>query len=122
MYICTANQIGKRFLFGLTVGSITGLSFGVVNVMRDSNAIRQKSSVSTNILLQHAGKFGGFFASYHGIRKVLKLYVDQTPEMNVATAAVLCTTPLVVMSSLRPMMPYAIMMIGLDAINGIHDI
>ena len=116
------NLIGRRALFGLLVGSLTGASFSAINVVRDSNAMRQKTSVLTNTILQHGLKFGGFFASYHGIRKALKLYVDQPAEMNVSTAAVATMFPLVVVPSLRPMVPYAIMMIGLDAINGIHDI
>jgi hypothetical protein len=82
----------------------------------------KKSTIATNRIFMYAGKFGGFFALYHGTRKVLKLYVEQPAEMNVATATALSTSPLIILPSLRPMVPYAIMLIALDAINGINDI
>jgi hypothetical protein len=42
--------------------------------------------------------------------------------MNVFTAAGCSLVPLAVVPTLRPVIPYAIMLIGLDAINGINDI
>lgn len=63
-----------------------------------------------------------FFGSYHGIRKVLKLYNPQPPEVNVLMAAVMCISPLIVVPKLRPLIPYSVMLVGLDALNGINDI
>ena len=63
-----------------------------------------------------------FFGAYHGIRKALKLYVPLAPEMNVAAAAAACFVPMSLMPTMRPMIPYGIMMVILDAVNGINDI
>ena len=114
--------IAKRVAFGGVCGSITGATFGFVDVLRDSKAMSQNPRVATARIMQYTGKFGGFFASYHGLRKVLKLYYPQSAEMNVLMATGISVVPLIVMPSLRPMIPYAIMLIGLDAINGINDI
>lgn len=81
-----------------------------------------KKSVATAKVLRYAGLFGGFFASYHGIRKTLHLYNPQPPEINVFSSAVLCLTPCVFSPALRPLIPYGIMLIGLDAINGLEDL
>jgi len=63
-----------------------------------------------------------FFGAYHGVRKVLGIFTPLTAEWNVAAAAAICLTPLAVAPLLRPMVPYGIVMIGLDAINGLNDI
>lgn len=68
------------------------------------------------------GYFFSFFGAYHGTRTVLKLYLHQKSEENILTSAVICLTPLIVFGKLRPMIPYGIMLIGLDAINGLNDI
>jgi hypothetical protein len=62
-----------------------------------------------------------FFGAYHGLRKVLRLTVAQPAEMNVATAGVITIAPMVMVPSFRPMVPYGVMMIVLDAINGLND-
>lgn len=102
-----------------------------------------KASVATQKILRFTFRFGGsvnilqnfnsqfsivkyvffysFFGSYHAIRKTLKLYFPQKAEENVMTAAALSITPLIVFPALRPMIPYSLMMIGLDAFNGLYD-
>lgn len=63
-----------------------------------------------------------FFASYHGYRKALHTYYPQPMENNIMAAAVLSLTPLVVLPTLRMMVPYSVMLIALDCINGINDL
>jgi hypothetical protein len=64
-----------------------------------------------------------FFGSYHGLRKTLRIVLpEQAMEENLATAGVITITPLALVPSMRPMVPYAIMMIVLDAINGLNDV
>ena len=116
------SSISRRAAFGLVSGSLTGACFGFVDVLRDSKAMTKNPKVATKKVLQFTAKFGCFFAGYHGTRKVLKLYYPQAPEMNVFTAASICVSPLIIIPSLRPMIPYAIMMVGLDALNGMNDI
>ena len=80
------------------------------------------TKIATSKVLRYSVLFGGFFASYHGTRKALNLYVQQPPENNVALASIMVLSPLVILPSLRPLIPYGIMLIGIDAINGIDDI
>lgn len=62
------------------------------------------------------------FGFYHGMRKSLALYVPMEPEMNVTIAAVTTISPMIVLPNLRPMIPYAVVMIIMDAINGLNDV
>jgi hypothetical protein len=79
-------------------------------------------SVATAKVMRFAGLFGSFFGSYHAVRKTFALYNPQPPETNTMLAAAVCVTPLVVVSKLRPLIPYGILLIGLDAMNGLNDI
>jgi hypothetical protein len=56
------------------------------------------------------------------MRKTLKFYVPLDPEMNVGIAAGSCLAPMALLPKLRPLIPYALVMIGTDVINGIDDI
>ena len=49
------------------------------------------------------------------------MYNPQPPEVNMVTASFLSLAPLVVVGSLRAMLPYGVMLIVLDALNGIND-
>jgi hypothetical protein len=62
-----------------------------------------------------------FFGCYHGVRTILKLNYPQPVGDNVLTSAALCMVPLIAMPTLRPMIPYGIMLIGLDAINDLNN-
>ena len=118
-YYKDADQIGRRVAFGLICGSLTGLCFGTVDILRDTKAMTAKKSIATAKLMRYTGLFGGFFASYHGIRKTLMTYYPQPIENNVVLSAAICVTPLIAFPALRPLIPYSIMLIGLDAINGL---
>ena len=58
-----------------------------------------------------------FFGAYHAARKVLHLTVPQNKETNILTAACLSIAPLVAIGSLRPMVPYSVMLVAIDAFN-----
>lgn len=62
-----------------------------------------------------------FFGAYHGSRKALQLAVPLPKESNMITAAALCITPLVAMGSLRPLIPYAVMLVAIDAFNELNE-
>ncbi len=115
------TKIGKRGLFGLICGTMTGFCFGVVDIVRDPKAIKTKSIEASKKLFRYSSTFGAFFAGYHGLRETLKLYVPMPPEENVTTAAIVSLLPLVVIPSLRKNLPYAFVMICIDVFNGIND-
>jgi hypothetical protein len=66
--------------------------------------------------------YDSFFAAYHGARKTLRVFVPLSPEMNIAVAGLFSCTPIAIVPTLRPMFPFALVMIGLDAYNGLNDV
>eukprot|EP01038_Epipyxis_sp_PR26KG_P012962 gene12962-17378_t len=116
-----AIEIARRTGFGVVCGSLTGAAFGAVDVLRDHKAMTGKANIATSKMIRFTGLFAGFFGSYHGIRKTLQFYNPQPAEVNVTAAGTVCIIPLIAIGSLRPMIPYAIMLVALDAINGIND-
>jgi hypothetical protein len=58
-----------------------------------------------------------FFGAYHAARKVLQITVPQNRETNMITAAAVCITPLIAIGSLRPLVPYSVMLVAIDAFN-----
>lgn len=60
-----------------------------------------------------------FFGAYHGVRKTLHLYNPQPPEVNVGIAAAITLAPLVAVPKFRGLLPYGVIMIILDAVNGV---
>ena len=117
------KALGKRGAFGLVCGGLSGAAFGFIDILRDAKAMSQKKSIATAKMFQYTYKCGGFFASYHATRKALKLYYDpnQSNPENMGMAAGLTVAPLITFGSLRPMLPYAAVLIALDAINGWDD-
>jgi hypothetical protein len=101
---------------------MTGIAFGTVDILRDPKSMTAKKAVATAKVLKYGALFGGFFATYHGVRKTMALYNPQPPEINVITSAAISLTPLFFLPSMRPLIPYGMMLIGLDAINGLDDL
>ena len=64
----------------------------------------------------------GLFGTYHGLRKALHIYYPQPIEENILTASCCTVFPLVAFNSLRPLIPYAVMLIALDAVSGSNDL
>lgn len=71
-------------------------------------------------LLVYLTHLVSFFGAYHCILQSAK-FLNPTPnatEMNVGIASVSTLAPLVTLPKLRPLLPYAVMLIVLDVING----
>lgn len=116
------TEIARRMAFGSLTGGFTGACFGFVEVLRNPKLMTGKSHEARNKILGFTYRFAGFFGFYHGMRKTLKFYVPLDPEMNVGIAAGSCLAPMALLPKLRPLIPYALVMIGTDVINGIDDI
>lgn len=69
-------------------------------------------------MLVQPGSSDSFFAGYHGMRKGFQFYFPQPSwEDNIALAASVTLTPLLVTATGRKLLPYSVMMILLDAFN-----
>jgi len=127
------ERVLKRSTFGLVCGSITGACFGFVDVVKDPKAMKAKAVVVTQRIFRQTYLFGGFFAFYQGTREACKRFIQysdtpQTPqqlqqalEVNIVSSTVVCITPLIFVGSLRPMIPYGLLLIALDTINEFKD-
>ena len=94
----------------------------MVEIMRDTKMIVAKKSVALAKITKYAGVFGLFFGTYHGIRKTLGYTAPISPELNLVIAGTTCISPLVITRAYRGLTPYAIMLVAIDAINGLNDI
>ena len=97
------------------------MSQGTIEVMRDVKAMTANRKLVTQKVIRYTTNFGLFFGAYHGIRRALTLYTSQHPQANVISAALVTLAPLAVMPTLRPLFPYGLMLIALDAYNGIDS-
>ena len=63
-----------------------------------------------------------FFGAFHGVLQATNVANPgpESHEINIAIASVSTLSPLVAVSKLRPMLPYACILIVLDIINGIN--
>jgi hypothetical protein len=75
-------------------------------------------SLSSFPLLTYVSPFiFSFFAMYHGLRRSLQIYYPQPIEENIFLAATATLLPLGLLKSTRPIFPYGVLLIFLDAFN-----
>lgn len=99
-----------------------GASFGAVDVLRDTKLIVAKKRVAIEKVLKCSGVFAAYFGAYHGTRKTMKLIVPISNELNLIWSGVICITPMLFYRQFRPLVPYAVLLVAIDAINGLNDI
>jgi len=121
-YVQELESIGKRIIFGAICGTIAGASFGFVDVLRDGKIMTSKSKIASAKIIKYSLSFGGMFAFYQGTRKFLKFNVPLSGEENVLTSSIITLAPMVVSPYLRGLIPYGVLLILIDAFNGINDI
>jgi hypothetical protein len=111
--------------FGGTIGSITGSVFGFMDSMRTAG----ESSVLVNASNQAKGRFilqgttrsaftfGTFFGGFQVVKYGLRTTVDPGEVAEIGLAAAASLGVLVSRPHSRPYMPYALMLIGMDAVQ-----
>ena len=118
------RSIGKHAFFGVLIGGISGMSIAGIEVVRDIRAITAGSgAASRSKVIRYTGMFGGYFAAFHGFREVLNQNVPPSNDrvndfiQNTSISAGICTAPILAHPRTRAMIPYCMVLIGLDAIN-----
>lgn len=101
---------------------MSGASFAFFDILRDPKAMMSKSAESTAKVARYSACCAGFFALYQGTRKTLKYNVKQTGEENVMTAAVIAMLPMGAFAVTRPLIPYSVCLVLIDAFNGVNEI
>ena len=116
-----SKALFKRVMFGGTTGGMTGVAFGIVEVMRDVKAVSAKKSVALAKVVRSTVMFAGFFGAYQGVRRLCYLAYPQPTLDNIALATLVTMPALLFSKTLRPMLPYGIMLIVLDAYNEVTE-
>lgn len=118
------RSIGKHAIFGALIGGISGISIAGIEVVRDTKAITAGSGAASRAkVMKYTGMFGGFFAGFHGLREVLNQNVPQTEDrfndfiQNTSISAGVNMAPILAHPRMRTMIPYCVVLIGLDGIN-----
>ena len=118
------KTIGKHGLFGGIIGGISGISLAGIEIVRDPKAITAGSGAGSRAKVARYGMmFGGFFTAFHGFREILKQNVPPSDDkfndfvQNTSISAAACMLPVLMQPRMRTMIPYAVVLIGLDSIN-----
>jgi hypothetical protein len=115
----------RSLAFGASIGSITGACFGFMDGMRaagESPILKKASNMAkTKFLVQgttRAGAtFGMFFAGFHGLKYGLRVVADPGIWWEMAGAGVLSVGAMSSRPGMRANIPYAGMLIGMDAFS-----
>lgn len=121
----THTDLLRNVAFGCTIGSMTGAVFGFMDGMRsaqDSAVLKRASNVAKGrYLLQGTTRsgllFGGVFGVFHSLKYGVRCLADpgDVAEITVASAVTLGAMSLKPVT--RPSIPYAGMLILMDAFN-----
>ena len=112
-----AEAYVRRFGFGASVGALTGMAFGGVEILKDINLMMAAKQKAAKKLKNYTWMFGSFFASYQVMHHTMSTYTDLPPIMAVAAAGSTCIAPLMFLGRYRGMIPYGMVLVGLDAVN-----
>lgn len=118
------KNVGKHAIFGALIGGISGVSIAAIEVVRDTKAITAGSGAASRAkVMRYTGMFGVFFAGFHGMREVLNQNIPSTSDRlndfitNTSISAGVSMAPILAYPRMRTMIPYCVVLIGLDGIN-----
>lgn len=114
--------IGRKAMTGFLSGLIIGGAIGSIDVLRNVKMMTSSRNVATAKIVRYGYSFGCFFGAYHGLRKAIHTYYPLPAQDNLLIAGLISLSPLVAMASLRPLLPYGIVLVVMDAVNGLNDI
>jgi hypothetical protein len=115
--------LGRNSLFGLSVGGITGLTFGFMDGMKqvqDSTSLKSLSnSAKGAFIMRGTGTtgmmFGGFFTAFHGLKYIIRTLSDADDGPQIIGATMASLGGLAYYQ--RRLVPYGIMLVGMDSFN-----
>ena len=113
------RDLGQRVSFGIICGAIMGASIGAVDVFQTSlnnqnlGGMRKLGEVGGRTMVT----FAGFFSVYQGLKYVATLLRGVDDLVNVAIAAPPALAPMMVFRGSRLQVPYATVLVGMDAVS-----
>lgn len=121
----SSMELLRQAAFGGCIGSVTGAAFGFMDGMRttgESQLLQKASNAAKGrYLLQgttrSATMFGVFFGGYHVLKYGLRVTLDPGQVGEIVVAGAASTAALMYKPVWRASMPYAMMLISMDAVN-----
>mmetsp|Transcript_18932 Transcript_18932/g.44844 ORF Transcript_18932/g.44844 Transcript_18932/m.44844 type:complete len:229 (-) Transcript_18932:11-697(-) len=121
----TNMDLFRNFAFGATIGSITGSVFGFMDGMRsaqDSPVLKNASNMAKGrFLMQGATRsglmFGGIFGGFQSLKYGVRCLADPGDVGEIAVASAVSLGAMAIKPVTRPSIPYAGMLIAMDAFN-----
>lgn len=107
----------RRVAFGAVIGSISGIAFGSVDVVKDVKGMLAKRAAAAKTVMTYGYRFGTFNGVYQGLQYTLSRHSGLDPEICIGAAAAASMAPLVFTTTLRGMLPYATALVVIDCIN-----
>lgn len=115
----------RSLAFGASIGSITGAVFGFMDGMRsagESTILKNASNMAKGKFLMQGttragATFGIFFAGFHGLKYGIRVAADPGAVWEMVGAGALSLGALTIKPATRVNIPYAGMLIGMDAFS-----
>lgn len=116
-------ELLKNAAFGGCIGAVTGSVFGFMDGMRtagESPVLKNASNMAKGkFILQGSSRsasiFGAFFGGFHVCKYGLRVLADPGEYTEVAVAGAITISGLMVKPVTRPSVPYAAMLVVMDA-------
>lgn len=121
----TTPDFLRSVAFGATIGSISGAMFGFMDGIRTAqeSSVLKKASNETKgkFIFQGTGRssavFGIFFAGFHSLRYGIRVACDPGVVLEMVGSGALSIGALFSRPQFRPFIPYAGILIGMDAFS-----
>lgn len=121
----SSEDFVKHMGFGILMGSITGAVFGFMDGMRlaTESKMLKKASTGAKVKFMVQGVtrsgliFGGFFGGFHSLKYGVRVVNDPGDVGEIVIAGALSMGAMVVKPATRPSLPYAGMLILMEAFS-----
>mmetsp|Transcript_18464 Transcript_18464/g.34271 ORF Transcript_18464/g.34271 Transcript_18464/m.34271 type:complete len:227 (-) Transcript_18464:19-699(-) len=121
----TWGELGRNVLFGVSVGGITGITFGFMDGMKQVQESQSLKSLSNNAkgsyIMRGCGTtgmaFAGFFSGFHAFKYGLRTAFDTGDYGQIGLGGLAALGGLGYFPENRRLLPYGVMLIAMDSFN-----
>lgn len=121
----TTPDLVRTFAFGGCIGSITGTVFGFMDSMKtaqENPIIKNASNIAKSKYLMEGTTrsgmvFGAFFSGFHCLKYGIRIASDPGHVYEAIGASAISLSALAYKPAMRPNIPYAAMLIGMDCFS-----
>lgn len=119
------SDLLRNAAFGATIGSITGMCFGFMDSIRSASSSTLLKSASRSaqgkFVFQGTYRsgmfFGAFFGAFHTVKYATRVLIDPGDAGEITMGSVVALGGVVARREWRASMPYAVMLVAMDAFH-----